>query len=64
MDDWFCGNCKTNNDENSLNRCKNCDEPKGTIIAKVSLDLPQNGLGNIIAIILLIAVVFVGYSLL
>jgi FlaG/FlaF family flagellin (archaellin) len=30
----------------------------------VSLDLPQNGLGNIIAIILLIAVVFVGYSLL
>lgn len=64
MDDWFCGNCKTHNDENSLNSCKKCDEPRGTIIANGSLDLPQNGLGNIIAIILLIAVVFLGYSLL
>jgi hypothetical protein len=64
MDHWLCGNCRTHNDENSSNRCKKCDEPKGTIIAQVSVDLPQNGLGNIIAIILLIVVIFIGYSLL
>ena len=64
MDHWLCGNCNTQNDERSLHRCMKCDEPRGTIIAQVSFDLPQNGIGNIIAIILLIAVIFVGYSLL
>ena len=63
MEYWFCGNCKTHNEENGLNRCMKCDEPRGTIIAQVSFDIPQNGIGNIIAIIVLIAVIFVGYSL-
>ena len=64
MDHWLCGNCNTQNDERSLHRCMKCDEPRGTIIAQVSLDIPQNGIGNIIAIIVLIAVIFLGYSLL
>tara|TARA_B100000003_G_scaffold177932_1_gene167837 strand:+ start:313 stop:570 length:258 start_codon:yes stop_codon:yes gene_type:complete len=64
MDDWFCGNCKTHNYNNSLHRCENCDEPRGITLAEVSVNLPQNGIGNFIAILLLIVVGFVGYSLL
>lgn len=61
-DEWFCGSCKTWN--RGPGRCEECDEPRGITLAKVSVNIPQNGIGNIVAILLLIAVGFVGYSLL